>query len=136
MKFKYFFLAMSLVGVAAHAGKAERDFVTSDVEPRVKQAVAALKTSCGCDVKFEYKVENFQTIDELRTIMYVSSQFIDNVGKYCNDAPSKAAVCKMKTVEITKAKEATFKFSGSKGVATTEGNTTPSWDMIAKEVDK
>ncbi len=136
MKLKYSFLALALISMAAHAGKAERDFASQEVEPTVKKAVTAVKTSCGCDIKFDYKVEAFKDTDELRKINQLASQFTDNVGRYCNDAPSKAAICKMKTVEVSKANETTFKFSNGKGIATTEGTSVPSWDMITREVDK
>ncbi len=119
----------------AFAGKAERDFIASDVDPAVKTAAATLKKSCGCDVKFDIKIDSFKDKDELFKIKHFATMITENSAPYCSDAASKAAVCKLKTIEFSKG-STDFKFAGGKGTATTDGTSTPSWDMITRVIDK
>jgi len=60
----------------------------------------------------------------------------ENVKEYCTDAESKAALCKMKTLDVMFGQDATFTFKGSVGTVTTYGITSPSWDMLTRELDK
>ncbi len=129
--------ALSLVcATAAHAGKAERDFYAAEVEPALKTATTTLKQSCGCDVKVSVKQDSFQTVDHLRQVRYSAGTIIDNAPRYCNDAPSKAAVCKLKTLEYARTGTTAFKFAAGKGVITLDESSYPSWDMLAAELDK
>jgi len=120
----------------AHAGKAERDFFAAEVAPAVKTATSTLKQSCGCDVKMDVKQDSFQTVDHLRQVRYAAGTIVDNAPKYCNDAPSKAAVCKLKTLEFARTGTTAFKFAAGKGVITLDESSYPSWDMLAAELDK
>lgn len=125
-----------LLPLTAFAGKAERDFMSNEVEPAVKAATAGLKTSCGCDVKFDIKADSFQTTDDMFKIKYFASTIKDNAGAYCADAASKKAICKMKTIEFSKAASTYLKFAAGKVTATTDGTSQPSWEMLTREVDK
>jgi hypothetical protein len=120
----------------AHAGKAERDFYAADVEPALQTAASTLKKSCGCDVKMSVKQDSFQTVDHLRQVRYTAGNIIDNAPRYCNDAPSKAAVCKLKTLEFARTGTTAFKFAAGKGSITLDDSSYPSWDMLAAELDK
>lgn len=120
----------------AHAGKPERDFYAAEVAPAVKTANTTLKQSCGCDVKMDVKQDSFQAIDHLRQVRYAAGTIIDNAPRYCNDAPSKAAVCKLKTLEFARTGTTAFKFAAGKGVITLDESSYPSWDMLAAELDK
>ena len=138
MKFNSLVLASLALAAAslAHAGKAERDFYTAEVEPAVRSAAGALKQSCGCDVKMDVQMSTFQTVDHLRQVRYSAGTIIDNAPRYCNDAPSKAAVCKLKTLEYARTGTTAFKFAAGKGVITLDESSYPSWDMLAAELDK
>ena len=129
-------MVLMLVPVLAFAGKAERDFLTNEVEPAVKEATATLKGSCGCDVKFNVKFDTFKDTDELRNIKNFANSIRDGAKSYCSDAGSKAAICKLKTIELSKSTEATFKFKDGKGTATADSSSTPSWDMMTDIIDK
>jgi hypothetical protein len=132
-----FVATLSLAAASlAHAGKAERDFYTAEVEPALKTATTTLKQSCGCDVKVNVKQDSFQTVDHLRQVRYSAGTIIDNAPRYCNDAPSKAAVCKLKTLEYARTGTTAFKFAAGKGVITLDESSYPSWDMLAAELDK
>ena len=124
------------VASLAHAGKAERDFYAAEVAPAVKTAAGTLKQSCGCDVKMEVKQDSFQTVDHLRQVRYAAATIVDNAPKYCNNAPFKAAVCQLKSLEFARTGTTAFKFAAGKGVVTLDESSYPSWDMLAAELDK
>lgn len=131
-------LALPLLAVlpSTFAGKAERDFVSQEVEPARQATAAAIQKSCGCAIKFDVKTDGYADVDGLRT----ARNFVKAVGEhapgYCTDAPSKAAVCKLKTVEVSKGNSAAFQFTAGKGVVTTDSSSYPSWDMITAQIDK
>ena len=120
----------------AHAGKPERDFLAAEVAPALKAAASTLKQSCGCEVKMDVKQDSFQTVDHLRQVRYAAGTIVDNAPRYCNDAPSKAAVCKLKTLEFARTGTTTFKFAAGKGVITFDESSYPSWDMLTAQLDK
>ena len=120
----------------AHAGKPERDFLAAEVAPALKAAASTLKQSCGCDVKMDVKQDSFQTVDHLRQVRYAAGTIVDNAPRYCSDAPSKAAVCQLKSLEFARTGTAAFKFAAGKGVITLDESSYPSWDMLAAELDK
>ena len=97
------------VASLAHAGKAERDFFVAEVAPALKTAASTLKQSCGCDVKMDVKQDSFQTVDHLRQVRYAAGTIVDNAPRYCNDAPSKAAVCQLKTLEFARTGTTAFR---------------------------
>jgi len=60
----------------------------------------------------------------------------DGVAGYCTDEASKKAVCKMKSLVLAKAAESTFTFKNGKGIATTDGQSHTSFEMMTRELDK
>lgn len=134
-KFLLAALGLALSGLA-HAGKTERDFYAAEVDPAIKTAAATLKKSCGCDVKFEVSMDTLQTVDHMRQVRSFATSITEKAGGYCTDAPSKAAICKMKSVSVSRTNEANFKFSGGKGTATTDESSFPHWDMMTTALDK
>ena len=136
MKVHTLAFALMFAAFAAQAGKAERDFIASDVEPAIKEAAAAYKKSCGCDVKFDVKLDTYKDKDELFKVKYFANAIKDGAPAYCTDAATKAAMCKLKTVEIQKTNSADFKFSGGKGMASTDSSANPSWEMVTRAIDK
>ena len=124
------------IPMVAFAGKAERDFLAKEMDPAVQASTAAVSKSCGCAVKFDIKADSYSNVDQL----YTARNFVRTIGEkapgYCSDAPSKAAVCKLKTIEVVKGTEVVFKFAGGKGTAVTDDSSSPSWDMVAAQVDK
>jgi len=129
-------LSLAAAASLAHAGKAERDFYAAEVTPAVKTAATTLKQSCGCDVKMDVKLDSFQTVDQLRQVRNAAGNIVDGAPKHCNDAPSKAAVCKLKTLDFARTGTTAFKFAAGKGVITFDDSSYPSWDMLAAELDK
>lgn len=129
-------MVLMFAPVLAFAGKEERDFTTNEAEPAVQEAVATLKSSCGCDVKFDVKLDTFKDINELWLIKRFANAITEGVQPYCSDAASKAAMCNLKTIEFSKGSDVTFEFKDGKGTATADSSSYPSWDMITRAVDK
>jgi hypothetical protein len=120
----------------AHAGKAEREYAESTMNPAVKAAAAAYKSACTGDLKIDVKADTFQTVDEMRQVSGFVNQITSSAASYCKDSGTKKVMAKLKVLEISKSKQVTVKFSGDKAVATTDESSYPSWDMLAREVDK
>ncbi|MEO7014592.1 MAG: hypothetical protein ABI127_09790 [Dokdonella sp.] len=136
MKIRKLALVLMFIPVFAFAGKAERDFTTSEAEPAVKEAVATLKNSCGCDVAFDVKFDTFKDLNELWLVKRFANAIKDGAEPYCSDAASKAAMCNLKTIEFSKGSDVTFEFKDGKGTATADSSSYPSWDMVTRAVDK
>jgi hypothetical protein len=136
MNLKKSILALAFFPLAALAGKAEREYVTASVEPAVKEAAATLKKSCGCDVKFDFKADAYKDVDELRQITHAARAITEGAPRHCSDAPSKAAICKLKTAEFSRGATPEFKFAGGKGSIVSDTSSYPSWDMMTRELDK
>ncbi len=123
----------AIVTSMAFAGKAEREFIKDSLNPAIAAAEAAFKNTCGCSLKITYK--GMETEDHLRQVRGTANSVAEGV-KYCTDAESKKAVCQMKTLEISKASESGFKFQGGKGLATTDGQSYPTFSMMTDQLDK
>ena len=67
---------------------------------------------------------------------YFLSDVKAGAAKYCTGPAEKKAICKMKSLKIVKGKETAFTFSGSAGVATTDGQMNVMFDNIARQLDK
>lgn len=134
---KRIFVTLSLfVSMTALAGKAEREYIKSDVTPAITAAEAKVKASCGCPLKITMNDNVLGSSNDLYQVKHIADAVTEGVGPYCNDAASKKAVCQMKTLEIVHGKETAFAFKGDKGTATTDGNSFYGWDNMAKELDK
>ena len=129
-------LVLLALPILAFAGKEEREFMKSDVTPAIEEAQKTFKASCGCGLKIDVNVDSFKTKDHLFQVKYTAQNVGEESKKYCTDADSKKAVCKMKTLEIKKDKETAFSFKSNKGIAATDGNSYPTFDMMTKELDK
>jgi hypothetical protein len=138
MKNSKFLLATLALAASslAHAGKAERDFYAAEVDPAIKAAAATLKKSCGCDVKFDVNVSTLQTVDHMRQVRHFANSITEKAGGYCTDAPSKAAICQMKSLSVSRASSANFTFSDGKATANTDESSFPHWDMMTPVLDK
>lgn len=128
-------MVLLLTPVLAFAGKEERDFTTNEAQPAVQEATATLKSSCGCDVKFDVKLDTFTNINELWLIKRFANSVKDGAESYCGDTASKAAMCKLKTIEFSKGSDVSFVFKDGKGIAIADSSSYPSWDMITRSVD-
>ena len=120
----------------AHAGKAEREYAETTMNPAVKAAAAAFKSACTGDLKIEVKANTFQTVDEMRQVSNFANQISNSAAGYCKDGATKAVMSKLKALEISKSNQVTVNFSGNKAVVTTDESSYPSWDMLAREIDK
>ena len=136
MKIQKLAMVLVLIPVLAFAGKPERDFIADEAQPAVQEAVATLKSSCGCDVAFDVKFDTFKDVNELWLIKRFANSIKDGAEPYCSDAASKAAMCNLKTIEFSKGSDVTFEFKDGKGTATSDSSSYPSWDMVTRAVDK
>ncbi len=126
---------VSLISVDAFAGKAERDYLSKEVQPAVKAAEAKLKTACGCNTRFVVS-DSLKSTDDMSQAKHIAEPITEEAPKYCTDDASKKAVCQLKTIEVVKGSDTKFAYSGGKGICTTDGQSIPSWDMITREIDK
>lgn len=137
MKKVVFFAAlMMMASLTAFAGKAEREYKKETLDPAVKAAETAYKSSCGCALKVTVAKDMLNSQDDMSQARYIAQSVSEEVGKYCTDDESKKAVCQMKTLDIVKAKETSFSFKSGKGTAATDGQSYVSWDMMTRELDK
>ena len=127
-------LAMFLP-VLAFAGKAEREMMKNEVTPAVKESEAAFSKACGCNLKITI-ADSIKSMDDMAQAKRVAEDVKSNAAGYCTDADSKKAICKMKSLEIGKTTETKFSMSGSRGVATTDGTSYPTFSMMTQELDK
>jgi len=134
---KRFVIAMSLcLSATAIAGKAEREYLKSDVAPAVKEAETKFKAACGCALKIVLTPSTIDTQDNLYQAKHVAESISGGAAGYCTDDESKKAVCKMKTLEVTRAKESSFSFKDGKGVSAHDGQSYYGWDAMTRELDK
>lgn len=127
---------LMMATMTAFAGKAEREYKKETLDPAVKAAETAYKSSCGCALKVNVAKDILNSQDDMSQARYISQSIADGAAGYCTDDESKKAVCQMKTLEISKGKETGFSFKGSKGSAVTDGQSYVSFDMITRELDK
>jgi hypothetical protein len=128
--------AVLCMSLTAFAGKTERDLMTKQVVPAVTNAEAKLKSQCGCAVKITVDEATLKSMDDLRGARHIADAVAKGAEAYCTDAPSKKAICQMKTLTIAKAKPAGFTFKDGAGTATTDGQASCSWQQITRVLDR
>ena len=141
---KHVLVAAGLMGLfatmvttaTALAGKQEREMMKNEVMPAVKAAEAKFKSSCGCALAITVDETTVKSTDDMYKVKHMAEWVTEGAGSYCTDAASKKAVCQMKSLVLAKAPEAKFTFKGGKGVATTDGQSSCSWEMMTQELDK
>ena len=127
-------LMVAAVSLTAYAGKRERDVMTKDTIPALRDAEAKYKESCGCPLAINVD-DTLQSTDEFRTAASLAKNVSANVPKYCSDAASKKAMCQMKTLTVTKG-HASFTFKDGHGVAMENGQEYTSFEMMTRVLDK
>lgn len=132
---KFIVTVLIIAPILAFAGKAEREFMNSEVNPALKAAENSFKKNCGCKLSITVS-DSLKSRSELELAKYVAETVASGSEKHCTDKPSKDAVCKMKTLEVTKAGETKFSFSGSRGIASTDGQVVPTFEMMTDQLDK
>jgi hypothetical protein len=124
------------LSVSALAGKEEREYKKSDVDPAVKEAEAKFKASCGCPLQIVVNANTIDSKDNLYQVKHIANSVAEGAPGYCSDADSKKAVCQMKTLEIQRGKETVFTFKAGKGTSTHDGQSYMGWDNTTHEIDK
>ena len=135
MKAIYLIATAIALPVTAVAGKQEREYMKTDVVPAIRKAEATFKTSCGCGLRIAV-TSSIKTRNDLYEAKHIAEMVTEGAPGHCTDAESKKAVCQMKSLDIAKGPEAKFVFKDGKGTAITDGQVYPSWDMVARELDK
>ncbi len=133
---RLFVTASLFLSITALAGKAEREYMKSDVEPAVKDAETKFKAACGCALKITVTESTTKNNDDLYQVKHVAESVASGPAAYCNDAASKKAVCQMKTLQIVRGTATTFTFKAGVGTATHDGQSYTGWDMMTQELDK
>lgn len=122
--------------LTAFAGKEDREYMKDEVMPAVKAAEAKVKSACGCAMAVTVDETTVTNKNDMYPVKHMAEYVTEGAGTHCTDAASKKAICQMKSLTFGKAKEATFTFKGGKGLATTDGQSACSWEMIVQELDK
>ena len=120
----------------AFAGKEERETMKNEVVPAVKEAEAKFKSACGCALAITVDETTVKSKDDMYKVKYMAEKVTEGAPQHCTDAESKKAMCQMKSLVLGKAAEATFTFKNGKGIATTDGQSSCSWEMMVQELDK
>jgi hypothetical protein len=128
--------SLMVMSLTAFAGKAERDMMTKEVMPAVKEAAAKVKASCGCAMAITVDEGTVKAKDDMYVIKHMAGYVAEGAPKYCTDDASKKAVCQMKTLVLAKAAKAEFTFKDGKGTATTDGQGGCSFEMMTRVLDK
>ena len=128
--------SLLLVSLTAYASKEEREFMKTKLTPAVKAAEVSFKAACGCPLAIKVNETTIKSTDDMNEAKHIAESVSEGAPKYCTDAASKKAVCQMKTLELSKAAEVKFTFKGGAGIATTDGQSYPDFDMMARELDK
>jgi hypothetical protein len=125
-----------LISLTAYAGKEEREYMKNTLSPALKTAETSYKAACGCPLAIKVNESTITSTDDMYAAKHIADSVSEEAAGYCTDAASKKAVCQMKTLELTKAGEAKFTFKGGAGVATTDGQSFVSFEMMTRELDK
>src|SRR5262245_28223634 len=104
-------IACATMTTSAFAGKRERDLITKELTPAVKNAEEKYKSSCGCQLTITIDPSTTNAISDIHIATRGATEVAENAPKYCTDDASKKAVCQMSTLVITKSKPAQFTFS-------------------------
>jgi hypothetical protein len=128
--------AVMIVCATAFAGKEEREFMNKEVQPAARSAEAKWKSSCGCALTVAVDEASFKVKDDMYSAKHFCERVAEEITGYCTDDASKKAMCQMKKLVVKKDKDATFEFKGGTGTATVYGSTSPSWDMVTRQLDK
>jgi len=128
-------LLVLVTAFTAFAGDRERTFRKNELQPMVVKAEAKYRSACGCALKISV-TSGIRTHDDMRQARFIARDLADAIGNYCTDTESKQAMCAMRTLEIVRGNETSFRFEGSNGTATTDGISYVSFSMITREVDK
>ena len=128
---KHGWIAMGLmmISLTAMADKAQRDYSAKTLMPAIEAAKAKFKESCGCPVSIVSDDKTIVTVDDMSQARYMAETVTAGAPKYCTDAPSKKAVCQLKTLTLAKSKKVEFTFNAGAGVMTTDGQGHAGWTI-------
>lgn len=129
-------LSITLVSLTAFAGKDEREYMKSTLAPAIKQAETTFKTACGCPLTITLHDTSAASTNDMYVAKHIVDKIADQAPTYCNDAPSKKAVCQMKALEIKKGEKTAFEFKAGKAISTHDGQSYYDFERMAHELDK
>jgi hypothetical protein len=130
-------VSILIFAAAALAGKLERAYIASDIDPAVKESESKFKAGCGCALKITINDNTKKELDDLQQVKYIVDGLQELAASaYCKDAETRKVMCRMKSLEVAKGTEAKFTFKDAKGVVTHDGTTYLGWKGIAQGLDK
>lgn len=115
--------------------KADRDFRENELKPAVAAAEKDFKAGCGCGLSINIS-KDVAGSEELSNAKRLVETISSGAAGYCNTKESKAALCKMKKIDIAKGPNVSVTFGGGKVKAVLTAQSYPSFDMITEQVDK
>jgi|SRR5215468_6969566 hypothetical protein len=118
----------------AAAGKRERELMAKATSA-ARAAEANFKASCECELSIVLD-DSLRSEDEIQFAAYTAEEVSSGAPRYCTDAGSRKALCRMKLLKIAAASRSSFTFDDGVGVATTNGHGHATWDMITRTLDR
>ena len=129
-------LTMLFVSTSVFANaKADRDFRENELKPAITTAEKDFKAGCGCALSINVG-KDVGGSEELANVKRLVETISSGAAGYCNSKESKAALCKMKKIDVAKGADVGVTFSGGKVKAVVTAQSYPSFDMITEQVDK
>jgi hypothetical protein len=128
--------AVFLIATSAFANaKADRDYRENELKPAIAAAEKDFKAGCGCGLAINIG-KDVSGSEELTNVKRMAETISSGAAGYCNSKESKAAMCKMKKIDVAKGADVSVTFAGGKVKAVVSAQSYPSFDMIAEQVDK
>src|SRR5262249_18771619 len=123
--------AVACAAPVARARKRERDRMAKDAVPAARAAEAHFKAARECELAVVLDA-SLETEDQIVFARYIADEVSSGAPRYCTDADSRRALCRMRTLKIAAASQPSFTFDDGVGTATTNGRGNPSWDTITR----
>jgi hypothetical protein len=130
-------IACLFVSTIAFAGKGERE-KRKEIEPVLLSTQSSFKAACGCDFKWDINWDSYKAADDMNRIPSTAERISAGAKEHCTDAESKKAICQMKVVSLSYAKDSKgdVTFSGGKISGQTNDTMYVGWDKIVEALDK
>lgn len=134
---KYIILITALVtSLNSYADKESRDKRT-EIEPILAKSSADFKAACGCNLKINVNWDSYKSASDMNRLPTTAEQISAGSAAYCKNPGDKAAICKMKSLDLSFAKEPTdIKFSKGTMSAQTNDMLHADWDQMTKILDQ
>jgi hypothetical protein len=130
-------MACLFMSTIVYAGKVEREKI-KELEPILVSSQSTFKAACGCEFKWDIKWDSYKAADDMNRIPSTAERISAGAKEHCTDAESKKAICQLKVISLSYAKDSKgdVTFSGGKISGQTNDTMYVGWDKIVEVLDK